>query len=110
METEEHYRSFALSAVVSDTPVTYWQRIVERSRFTYGESFSNVKTDPALLDEQRPQKLYQERYFKMEFELISAARETGVAASAKLIGTNLCHYAYVARGRVGMTQRRQLGL
>src|SRR5229473_3838501 len=67
-------------------------------------SFSGVKADQTLLDEQRQHKLYQERYFKMEYELVSAARDTGLSASANLIGTNLCHYAYVAHGRVGMTQ------
>jgi hypothetical protein len=104
MEAEEHYRGFALSALVEDTPQAFWQRMVERSRFTYGDSFSGVDTDPHLLDDQRQQKLYQERYFRMEYEFFAAARDAGLPASAKLIGTNLCHYAYVGRGRVGMTQ------
>jgi hypothetical protein len=104
MEPEEHYSDFALSALIEDTPASFWQRIADRSRFTYGDSFSGVKADHNLLDEQRQHKLYQERYFKMEYELVSAARDTGLSASANLIGTNLCHYAYVARGRVGMTQ------
>jgi hypothetical protein len=57
-----------------------------------------------LLLEQKPQKLYQERFFKMEHALVTAAHETEVPASAKLIGTNLCHYALVGRGRVEFTQ------
>jgi hypothetical protein len=104
MEPEDHYRNFALATVVADTPLAFWQRLAERVPFAYGESFSSVKSDRGLLDEQRQQKLYQERYFKMEFEFVEAALRTGVPASAKLIGTNSCHYAYVAQGRVGLTQ------
>jgi hypothetical protein len=104
VEAEEHYREFALSVLVADTPKSFWQRLLERTTFTYGDAYSAVKADPALLAEQRDQKLYQERYFKLEHALITAANETGMPASAKLVGMNLCYYAYVARGRVGLTQ------
>jgi len=104
MEAAEIYRDFVLSAVVADTPQGFWRTLGEKTQFIYGEAFSAVAADTALLDEQREQKLYQERYFKLEYGLVAAAKENGVAASAKLIGTNRCYYAYAARGRVGMTQ------
>lgn len=104
MDPEEHYRNIVLSAVLGDLPEPFWRRFAELTQFNYGESYSGVCADTALLEEQRAQKLVQERYFRMEHSLIAAARETGVPASARLIGTNLCHYAYVGRGRVGMTQ------
>ncbi len=104
MELKDQYREFVLNAITADTPQATWQRIVDRAKATYASSYGIVASDPLLLDEQRAQKLFQERYFKMEHAIIAAARETGVAASAQLIGTNLCHYSYVARGRVGFTQ------
>jgi len=104
MEIDEQYRNFVLSTVTSDLPEPFWRRLGERAKFIYGESYSSVASDPALLVEQKAQKLLQERYFKMEHALMAAARETAVPASAKLIGDNLCHYALVGRGRVEFTQ------
>ena len=100
----EQYRDFVVSALVEDTPRQFWERLIEKTRFAYGEAFSAVSADPALLDDQREQKLFQERYFKLEHTLIATGKRTGVPGSAKLVGENRCHYAYVARGRVGMTQ------
>jgi hypothetical protein len=104
MTPEDHYRQFVLEAVVNDTPEAFWRRVTERTQFVYGDSYTSVATDPALLPEQRMQKLFQERFFKMEYALIAVGNETGVPASAKLIGINECHYAYAAKGRIGVTQ------
>ena len=104
MEPQEHYREVALTAILEDMPKKWWEALEDRSRFAYGDSFSAVKSDKSLLDDQRQQKLYHERYFKMEYELISVSKENGVPASATLIGENLCHYAYAGRGRVSATQ------
>jgi hypothetical protein len=70
MTPEDHYRQFVLEAIVADTPEAFWRRATERTQFVYGDSYTSVATDPALLPEQRTQKLYQERYFKMEYALI----------------------------------------
>jgi hypothetical protein len=104
MEAADLYREHVLNAVVEATPEGHWRRLAALAQFTYGEAFSAVLTDLALVQDQRPQKLYQERYFKMEHSLMTAARESGMSASSKLIGTNMCHYAYVAAGGIGMTQ------
>src|ERR1700693_1746160 len=102
MEAADPYRDFVLSTLIADTPQGFWRALEEKTQFTYGEAYSTVTADAALLDEQREQKLYQERYFKMEYALVAAAKENGVPASVKLIGINRCYYAYAARGRVGM--------
>src|ERR1700690_705537 len=102
MEAIDQYRDFVLSTVVADLPQGFWRSLGEKSQFTYGEADSAVSADTALLNDQREQKLYQERYFKMEYALVAAAKDNGVSASAKLIGTNRCYYAYAARGRVSM--------
>lgn len=104
MDPADLYREYVLRRVVEATPEALWRRLSALAKFIYGEAFGIVSTDPALIDDQRPQKLYQERYFKMEHALMTAARESGVSASSKLIGTNLCHYAYAATNGVGMTQ------
>jgi hypothetical protein len=104
MEPEDHYRQFVLETIIADTPEAFWRRATERAQFVYGDSYMSVATDPALLPEQRMQKLYQERFFKMEHALITAGNEAGVPASAKLVGINECHYAYAAKGRIGLTQ------
>src|ERR1700683_4256176 len=92
MEPEIQYRDFVLSTLVADIPESFWKRLGELAKFVYSESYRVVAGDPALIQEQRGQKLFQERYFKMEHALVAAACTSGVAASAKLIGTNLCHY------------------
>jgi hypothetical protein len=104
MPPEDHYRQFVLEAIVADTPEAFWRRVSERTQFIYGDSYTSVVTDAALLPKQRMQKLFQERYFKMEHALIAMASENGVPASAKLIGINQCYYAYAAKGRIGVTQ------
>jgi hypothetical protein len=104
MTPEDGYREFVLETIVADTPEVFWRRMNERTQVVYGDSYAAVVTDPALLAEQRVQKLYQERYFKMEHALISVGEETGVPASAKLIGINQCYYAFAAIRRIGVTQ------
>jgi hypothetical protein len=102
--TPEEHKQFALEVIIADTPESFWQRAAERTQFVYRDSYSGVATDPALLPEQRMQKLWQERYFKMEHALIAVANEIGLPASAKLIGSNQCHYAFAGRNRFGLTQ------
>jgi hypothetical protein len=104
MDAAEQYREFVVSALVEDTPKQFWERLTERTKFAYGDAYSAVLADSALLEEQREQKLYQERYFKLEHTLIASGKDAGLPGSAKLVGENRCHYAYVGRGRVGMTQ------
>lgn len=104
MEAQDLYREHVLARIIEDMPAQFWRRLGELAKFNYSEAYSAVLADPALIPEQRPQKLYQERYFKMEYGLLAAAREAGVPASSKLIGTNLCHYAYAGVGRIAMTQ------
>lgn len=104
MELKDQYRELVLKMVVEDMPQNLWQRLIDYSRKTYGEAFSIVSSDPSLLKDQRSQKLFQERYFKMEHAIAAAAKESGIPTSASLIGSNLCYYSYVGRGRVGFTQ------
>jgi hypothetical protein len=104
MEIEDQYREHVLNRIVEATPQKFWQRLAERSQFAYGEAFASVRADPALVDDQRQQKLYQERFFRMEHTLIAAAGDASVPASSKLIGTNQCWYVYAAHNGVGMTQ------
>jgi hypothetical protein len=104
MELREQYRDFVLKTLVSDVPEQFWRRFWDRAQFVYGESYSSVSSDPALLPEQKMQKLFQERYFKMEHALVAAAGDAAMPASAQLIGTNLCHYALAARGFAEFTQ------
>lgn len=104
MDEKDRYRRTALAALVEDTPQAMWQRLQDYARRTYSEAYASVSADPELLDDQRPHKLFQERYFKMEHAVVTIANSAGVSASAKLIGDNTCYYAYAARGRIGFTQ------
>lgn len=104
MTPEDFYRQSVLDAIIADTPEAFWRRTGERAQFVYGDSYAAVEADPALLPEQRLQKLYQERYFKMEHALITVGSETGMPGSAKLVGINQCYYAFAAKGRIGITQ------
>ncbi|MGI8569957.1 MAG: hypothetical protein ACR2KT_13290 [Methylocella sp.] len=104
MEAADLYREHVLAKIVADTPQALWRRLAELAQATYSEAYSAVVADPAVVEDQRPQKLYQDRYFKMEYALLTAAKEAGVLASSKLIGTNLCHYVYAGKAGIGMTQ------
>jgi hypothetical protein len=104
MEVQDLYRDQVLSRIVGNMPETFWRRLVELAQRAYPETYSAVTTDPELVVDQRPQKLFQDRYFKMESVLMTAAREAGVPASSKLVGSNRCYYCYASIGGVGTTQ------
>lgn len=104
MELEDQYREHVLARIVEVMPQKYWQGLAEQTQFTYGEAFAQVEADPFLVDDQRQQKLFQERFYRMEHALMTAAQKAGVPASSKLIGINQCWYVYAATGGIGMTQ------
>jgi hypothetical protein len=104
MELEDQYREHVLTRIIEVTPQKFWRGLADRAQFTYGEAFAQVEADASLVDDQRHQKLFQERFFRMEHALMTAASDAGVPGSSKLIGANQCWYVYAATGGVGMTQ------
>jgi hypothetical protein len=63
-----------------------------------------VRADPNVVGEQRIDKLYQDRHFRMEHLLTMLAREHGLACSSTLLSENNRHYVYCAKGAIGLTQ------
>ena len=78
MESDEWYRDITLEIITREMPQRLWRRIMERWRSAYMDVFSSVRADSMLLDEQRIQKLYQDRYFRLENDLIAAATDVGL--------------------------------
>ncbi|MGF1611978.1 MAG: hypothetical protein ACFCUQ_21450, partial [Kiloniellales bacterium] len=64
----------------------------------------SVNSDPTVVNEQRLDKLYQDRHFRMEQLLLALAADHGLDGSPRLLEDNNRHYVYVASGAVGMTQ------
>ena len=104
MESDEWYRDITLEIITREMPQRLWRRIMERWRSAYMDVFSSVRADSMLLDEQRIQKLYQDRYFRLENDLIAAATDVGLAACPNLIGENGFFYACAGTDSVVLTQ------
>ena len=70
----------------------------------YPDKFAEVAADPACLPEQRIWKLKQDRCFRIDWELMQAAKAHGLAATSRLLPSNKWPHAFVSAGAFGLTQ------
>ena len=104
MDSHERQRRIILSTVVRDIPKAFWEDARARARQTYLDIYHEIAAYPNMLPEQRLDKLYQDRFFRMEYLLSVLATEHGFTWSAKLLAENSHHYVYATRGSVALTQ------
>lgn len=104
MDWQSRLRNIILSTIVRDFPLKFWEDARMRGRQTYLDVFSQVRHDRNLVEEQRLDKLYQDRYFHMERLLAVLANEHGLAQTSTLLAENNRHYVYATKGSIGLTQ------
>jgi hypothetical protein len=104
MDDREALKRKMLAQIVNNIPKAFWEDARARTKQAYMDIFHQVKADPNLLDGQRPDKLHQDRHFRMEHVLAMLAKDHGFVSSATyLVENNRC-YMYATRGAFGITQ------
>ncbi|MEE4379009.1 MAG: hypothetical protein V2J55_16075 [Candidatus Competibacteraceae bacterium] len=90
--------------IVSSIPRGFWEDIRGSAKQAYRDVYAEVKADPNVVDEQRLNKLHQDRHFRMENVFLSLAQKHNLDYSAALIERNKRTYVYVVTNSIGITQ------
>jgi hypothetical protein len=104
MEARDRLRAVVVSTIVRDTPKSFWEDARTVTRQSYLDIFHQVAHDPNLIREQRLDKLYQDRHFRMEHQLANLAERHGLSHTSTLLVANNRAYVYVTKGAIGLTQ------
>lgn len=104
MDWAARLRATALSTVVRDTPEQFWTDARAGVRQEYLALFHEIAADPNVIAEQRIDKLYQDRHFRLESLFLSIAKKHGFSASTTILATNNRCHVYAVRGALGLTQ------
>lgn len=104
MDWLERLRAKILNTLVRDLPQGFWEDARARTRQTYLDVFHEIDANPNLVLEQRLDKLYQDRHFRMEKLLTILAADHGLACSPTLLVENNRSYVYATQGAIGITQ------
>lgn len=104
MDWRDQFTATITSTIVRDIPREFWADLRTKSQHAYLDVFHSVTGDTTVVDEQRLDKLYQDRHFRMEHLMKTLAEDHGLDCSPRLLVDNNWHYVYVASGAVGMTQ------
>jgi hypothetical protein len=104
MDGLDRLRAVILSTIVRDIPKGFWEDGRTGSRQTYLDAYHEVAHYPALVAEQRLDKLYQDRHFRMEHLLLVLAQKHGLSVSPTILVENNRHYVYVTHGAIALTQ------
>ncbi|MCH8097940.1 MAG: hypothetical protein IID53_12765 [Proteobacteria bacterium] len=78
MDWQQQLRDTILSTIIRDFPQKFWEDARRRTQQTYLDVFYQVQLDPNVVAEQRLDKLYQDRHFRMEHLLAILADEHGL--------------------------------
>lgn len=104
MEMHEHLNAIVLSTIVRDFPRGFWDDVRTAMRQSYLDVYHQIAADPTVLKEQRLDKLYQDRHFRMEHQLAKVAEKHELPCTPTLLHSNNRHFMYVTKGSIGMTQ------
>lgn len=104
MTAEEEQRLAVIAGLVASVPKEFLAVMHQRGMVCYADAFQEVRHSPVVLEEQRLNRLRQDRHFRMEWELSEAAKSAGLAWTAKALAENDHTFVYVTAGSVGLTQ------
>lgn len=93
-----------MDTIVESTPRGFWQTFRDRLTAVYEDTFEAVLHDAAVLDDQKLEKLRQDRFFRLETLLYETAETHGMPVSTKVIGDNQHNYVLVNCGGICLTQ------
>ncbi len=101
---EELMRAHVVAQVVSQIPKGFLTEFYQRSERAYSDEFSEMSHKAARVDEQKRLNLIDERHYRIDFELLEAAKSYGLSATAHPLPENTWRYGYVSCGTFGLTQ------
>lgn len=104
MSGYERLKSIIVTTIVRDVPKQFWADLRGGARQAYADVFAQIAADPNILDEQRIDRLRQDRHYRMEHLLSSLCDRHGIVKSHTLLAENSQHYVYAVSGVIGMTQ------
>lgn len=85
---QEALRQHVLERIIENVPRDYLAEFARRAQVAYVDKFSEVRHDPATLDEHRLHKLLQDRMFRMDWELAETAKAHALHYTTKLLPEN----------------------
>jgi len=100
----ERIRGYILEQAVVNVPRGFVEEYADRARRAYAEMYAEVAASSTTLEHQRLFKLNQDRCFRMDWELYTAAKAHGLVATANLLPENQWYHAYTVTGSFGITQ------
>jgi hypothetical protein len=101
---EEALRDRVIRAAIGNVPRAFLEELHSRAQRAYPDVFAAVAADPTCLPEQQIDKLLQDRHFRMEWELLEAAKAHGLVSTARQITENKRKHAFVSAGTFALTQ------
>ncbi|MGY2804243.1 hypothetical protein [Bradyrhizobium sp. USDA 4506] len=102
--TDEEVLAAFWTTVLRDTKLPFWRGLQNGMEWAYDESFQSVVNDTRVLEDQKPAKLLDERFYVAERALRQAAAETGMISTGQKISSNDWNYTLVRGGAVAMVQ------
>lgn len=104
MDWYQRMRAIIVSTIVRDTQRAFWEDVRTGTRRTYSDVYEEIRNEPNVIHEQRMDKLYQVRHFRMEHLLATIAQKYDWAYTSTLLVENHRCYVYVTKGAIGLTQ------
>lgn len=104
MEIQKKFRAKAILAITNEIPKSFWLDARARLRQAYMDAYYEVAADANVLSQQKLDKLYQSRCFRMEHELAELAKTYKLSHSTTILIENSRHYVYVVTKSLGITQ------
>jgi hypothetical protein len=92
------------ATILRDTKLLFWRGAQNKMEWAYDESYQAVANDTRVLDDHKPAKLLDERFYVAERALRQAAADTGLVSTVQNITANDWNYTLVRGGAVAMVQ------
>src|SRR3546814_18333739 len=97
-------REHIIAQAIKYIPKAFLVDFHGRVRRAYPDVFAGVAADPTCLPEQRIFKLMHDRCFRLDWELIEAAKARGLNATSRLLSSNKWQHGFVSAGAFGFNQ------
>ena len=104
-EDSAKIREVVTKAAVANIPRGFLEEVNETFPLAYRDIFEQIRQDGTTLQQKRPWRLYQDRHFRLEWELSQAATRHGLDVTSNPLPENGYKYTYVAAGQFGLTQQ-----
>jgi hypothetical protein len=101
---EELLRQYVIAQALINIPRAFLADVHDRILRAYPDKFAEVAFDKTCIPEQRIFKLVQDRCFRIDWELMEAAKAHGLITTSRLLPLNKWQHTFVSAGAFGLTQ------